>query len=154
MRIEPIDARDPELPPLLSSYFDELHHVFGTPIAEPATDPAHYTPPQGMFLVVRADAGEAVGCGAVRMLDAETAEVKRMWLHLSTRGRGAGRALLTALEDAARALGATKAVLDTHASLESALALYRNAGWREVPSYNANPDATHWFAKPLTEEAG
>jgi hypothetical protein len=43
-------------------------------------------------------------------------------------------------------------VLDTHASLASALALYRSSGWDEVPPYNDNPDATHWFAKSLTEE--
>ena len=149
MRVERIDASDPELQPLLTAYFHELEHVFGTPIAEPETDPAHYTPPQGVFLVVRDDVGAAVGCGAVRMLDADTAEVKRMWLHARCRGRGAGRQLLTALENEAKALGACRGVLDTHASLASAIALYRSAGWNDVPSYNDNPDATHWFAKPL-----
>jgi GNAT superfamily N-acetyltransferase len=155
MRIERIDARDPELRPLLSAYFADLQHVFGTDVAEPEppTDPADYTPPHGVFLVVRdAETGDAVGCGAVRMLDAGTAEVKRMWLDARCRGRGAGRALLTALEDEARAMGATRGVLDTHASLASALALYRSSGWDEVPPYNDNPDATHWFAKSLTEE--
>ena len=72
-----------------------------------------------------------------------------MWLHPSTRGQGAGRMLLTALEETARELGATSACLDTNAQLESALALYRRTGWQEVPAYNDNRYATHWFSKPL-----
>jgi GNAT superfamily N-acetyltransferase len=66
------------------------------------------------------------------------------------RGRGAGRALLHALESAAVELGATTGVLDTNATLTSALALYRVNGWQEVPPYNDNPEATHWFRKQLT----
>ena len=59
-------------------------------------------------------------CGAVRLLDPATAEIKRMWLHQSIRGRGAGAALLAALEAAAVELGANRGVLDTHATLTSA----------------------------------
>jgi hypothetical protein len=57
--------------------------------------------------------------------------------------------LLGALEGAARELGATEGVLDTNATLDAALALYRLHGWHEVAAYNDNPYATHWFAKEL-----
>jgi ribosomal protein S18 acetylase RimI-like enzyme len=72
-----------------------------------------------------------------------------MWVSPSIRGRGAGWALLEALESAAVDLGATTAVLDTNRTLTSALALYRAAGWQEVAPYNDNAEATHWFRKAL-----
>ena len=153
MRIEPADAASDESRSLLAQYFAYLASTFPDgfdPDAGSTTsDPAEMSPPRGAFLVVREDDGAAVGCGGVKMLDADQAEIKRMWLHASTRGRGLGALLLEALEDAARGLGASKGVLDTNATLDAALALYRLHGWREVPAYNDNPYATHWFAKEL-----
>jgi GNAT superfamily N-acetyltransferase len=148
--IEAADARSEEVEGLLASYFAEIQAAFGYDDAHAApTVPEDFTPPNGAFLVVRATDGTATGCGAIRLLDPATAEVKRMWLHPSMRGRGAGWALLVALEAEAQRLGATRGVLDTNATLTSALALYRAAGWVEVPAYNDNEEATHWFAKDL-----
>jgi GNAT superfamily N-acetyltransferase len=148
--IEPIDARSSEVEGLLASYFGEIQAAFGHDANRAAPAALEdFMPPNGVFLVVRDASGVAVGCGGVRLIDATTAEVKRMWLHPSMRGRGAGWALLRAVEAAARGLGATRGVLDTNDSLTSALALYRAAGWVEVPAYNDNEQATHWFAKPL-----
>ena len=153
MRIEPADASSDESQQLLAQYFDELVRRFPDgfdPEAGSTTaDPAELTPPQGLFLVVREDDGTAVGCGGLKLLDADTAEIKRMWLHASTRGRGLGALLLDALENAARELGATHGVLDTNGTLETAIAMYRRHGWQDVPAYNDNPYATHWFAKTL-----
>jgi GNAT superfamily N-acetyltransferase len=152
-RIEPVDPASDEARSLVQSYVDEVATTFTSgfdPDASVSADPAELTPPRGAFLVVRDDQGTAVGCGGVKLLDAETAEIKRMWLHPSTRGRGAGRALLAALERAARDLGATQGRLDTNGVLETAIALYRSTGWQDVPAYNDNAYATHWFAKDLT----
>jgi len=158
VRIEPTDASSEEAQALLAAYFAELAGTFPDgfdPGAGSASaDPDEVRPPRGGFLVVRDDEGAAIGCGAVKLLDANRAqvrraEIKRMWLHSSTRGRGLGALLLDALEGAARELGATEGVLDTNATLEAALALYRLHGWREVAAYNDNPYATHWFAKEL-----
>jgi GNAT superfamily N-acetyltransferase len=148
--IEPADPHSAEVERLLTSYFAEIHAAFGydDDFAPPAP-PEDFAPPRGQFLVVRDHDGAATGCGAVRLLDPTTAEIKRMWLHPSMRGRGAGWALLTALESAAVELGASRGVLDTNATLTTALALYRAAGWVEVAPYNENGDATHWFAKEL-----
>jgi GNAT superfamily N-acetyltransferase len=57
--------------------------------------------------------------------------LKRMWGARSARGLGLGRRLLAALETEARAL-------------------YRSAGYAEVPAFNADPYAHHWFEKRLT----
>jgi GNAT superfamily N-acetyltransferase len=148
--IEPADAYSAEVQGLLASYLSEIQATFGYDDTHggPAA-PDDFTPPNGQFLVVRTADGTATGCGAVRLLDPMTAEVKRMWLHPSMRGRGAGWKLLQALESEAVALGARRGVLDTNATLTSALALYRAAGWVEVPKYNDNDEATHWFAKDL-----
>jgi GNAT superfamily N-acetyltransferase len=152
MKVEPGEAGSDEAQALVAAYVDEVATTFPggfDPAASVSADPDELTPPHGMFLVVRADDGTAVGCGAVKLLDPNTAEIKRMWLHPSTRGSGAGRLLLSALEDAARQLGAAEARLDTNQILAAALALYRKTGWREVPPYNDNTYATHWFAKEL-----
>ena len=152
VQIEPADPRSAEAEALFETYIDEITDVFGYDSTRGVPSSVDdFIPPRGRLLVVRDEAGTAVGCGAVRLLPelANAAEIKRMWLHTSARGQGLGRALLSALEAAARELGADRAVLDTNASLTSALALYRNAGWAEVPAYNDNREATHWFAKPL-----
>jgi GNAT superfamily N-acetyltransferase len=151
LRIEPADARSAEVDTLLASYLAEIRATFGydDDRAGPSS-PEDFTPPTGRFLVVRDSGGAATGCGGVRLIDPATAEVKRMWIHPSIRGRGAGRRLLAALERAAVDLGAGRAVLDTNETLSSALALYRSAGWLEVDPYNDNTEATHWFSKDLT----
>ena len=141
---------------LLGEYFTsrELGFTGGTyQVFTP--DPALFTPPAGVFLVAEED-GVAVGCGGVRRIadaDADDGavrlEVKHLWVRPSTRGKGYGRAVLAALEDAAVALGATRLVLDTNASLEAAAGLYRAAGYRGVPAYNDNPNATNWYAKDV-----
>jgi GNAT superfamily N-acetyltransferase len=148
--IEPADPQSTEAQALLASYFDEVRAAFGySPDNAAPAEPDEFVPPGGRFLVVRDENGTPQGCGGVRLLDPDTAEVKRMWLHPSMRGRGAGWALLAALEAEAVALGAHRGVLDTNATLTSALSLYRAAGWSEVPAYNENSQATHWFAKDL-----
>jgi ribosomal protein S18 acetylase RimI-like enzyme len=72
-----------------------------------------------------------------------------MWVAPSARGIGLGRRLLEALENEARALGATTLRLDTNKALKEAIALYRSAGYRQVAPFNAEPYATHWFEKRL-----
>jgi GNAT superfamily N-acetyltransferase len=148
--IEPADVRSAEARELVSAYLSEIAKAFGhdPDLAPPVVD-EEFDPPAGIFLVVRDGRGAAVGCGSLRLLDPATAEMKRMWLSPTMRGRGAGWALLEALESAAVELGANRGVLDTNATLTSALALYRAAGWREVEQYNDNDQATHWFAKDL-----
>jgi GNAT superfamily N-acetyltransferase len=96
--------------------------------------------------------GAPVGCGAVRRLEGGDAELKRMYVDPSRRGRGIGRALLAALEAEARALGARRLVLETGIRQTAALALYRNAGFVEIPAfgeYVASPGTSVCLAKPL-----
>jgi len=97
-------------------------------------DPEEVAEGRGAFLVVFLDS-EPVGCGAVRRIDTETAELKRMFIAIGARGRGLGKALLVELENEARRLGACRLVLETGPRQDAALAMYQSAGFREIPSY-------------------
>ena len=91
----------------------------------------HLEDGRGTFLVAR-DAGRAVGCGAIRLLDATTAEVKRMYVEPDQRGKGVGRTVLGRLEAAAQQLGARRLVLETGSYSTDALGLYRGAGFTQI----------------------
>jgi ribosomal protein S18 acetylase RimI-like enzyme len=72
-----------------------------------------------------------------------------MWVSPTVRGLGLGRRLLAELESTAAAAGAPALRLETNAALGAAIALYRSAGFREVPAFNDEPYAHHWFEKRL-----
>jgi putative acetyltransferase len=94
-----------------------------------------------VFLVARDDDGVPVGCGALRRLDEQSVEIKRMYVRPEARGRGLGAALLRALEDEAARLGAVRLRLETGARQPEAVALNEGAGYRRVPCYG--PYAGH-----------
>jgi ribosomal protein S18 acetylase RimI-like enzyme len=149
-RYVPTPADDPVAQRLLDDYFTsrELGFVGGTYRRAPV-DASAFEPPNGTFLVVYDEGDRPVGCGGVRMLEPGRGEIKHLWLDPSTRGKGWGRTLLAELEARAVGLGARVVVLDTNATLEAAQGLYRSSGYAEVAPYNDNPNATHWFQKPL-----
>lgn len=105
-------------------------------------------PPKGELLVAR-HSGEPAGSAGVRLLEAETAELKRVFIHESMRGKGGGPVLVRAAEDTARALGATRMILDTRHDLTEARALYARLGYEETAPHNNDTYAEHWFTKPL-----
>ncbi|WP_333740373.1 GNAT family N-acetyltransferase [Streptomyces sp. IBSBF 2806] len=106
------------------------------------------TPPHGQLLVGRYD-GEPGGCAGVRLLSAGTAELKRVFVREELRGKGGAALLVRAAEEAARALGATRMILDTRGDLVEARALYARLGYAETDAHNDVPYADHWFRKDL-----
>ena len=147
----PVDAHGPVARACLDSYFEELAARFPEGF-ERETDRAdeltEYSPPAGVFLVAQI-VGEPVGCAALRPLSPGIGEIKRMWVSPRARGRGVARKLLAALEEAARERHLSAVRLDTHSSLAEAQRLYRTSGYREIPRFNDNPYAHHWFEKAL-----
>lgn len=89
---------------------------------------------RGAFLVAYID-GRPVGCGAVRRNEPGVAEIKRMYILPEARGRGIGRLVLDELEAVARQLGVHRLVLETGPRQPEALALYRRAGFVEIPLF-------------------
>jgi GNAT superfamily N-acetyltransferase len=72
-----------------------------------------------------------------------------MYVVPAARGRGHARALLRALEDAARGLGYATVRLDTGPRQAHAQAMYEAAGYRAIGNFNANPVASYWGEKEL-----
>jgi GNAT superfamily N-acetyltransferase len=108
--------------------------------------------PRGAFLVATAGP-QALGCGGVRRLSETVGEVKRLFVRRPARGSGVGRTLLAGIEAVAGELGVVELRLDTMGREAAALALFRSTGWEEIPDYNGNERARHWFAKRLIGDA-
>jgi GNAT superfamily N-acetyltransferase len=107
------------------------------------------TPPGGLLLVARYGGAPAGTAGVRLTADPAVAELKRVFVLPELRGRGGAPLLVAAAEDAARALGATRLVLDTRGDLREARALYARLGYAETAPHNDEPYAEHWFAKDL-----
>ncbi|HLR13273.1 MAG TPA: GNAT family N-acetyltransferase, partial [Burkholderiaceae bacterium] len=132
----------------LRSYFQELSALFDggfDPEQSVSANPDELVPPAGWFMLAWVG-DKAVGCGGIKLsADLLTAEIKRMWVAPSMRGHGIARQLLHELEARAMESGVRHIRLDTHASLQPARALYARSGYTEIPAYNQNPYAHHWF---------
>ena len=138
------------------SLFAELDQRFGDGfdpgVTRPA-DAADLSEPRGLFLVARLR-DDPIGCVGLKLHGREPAEVKRMWVDRGTRGLGVGRRLLLALEKEAAARRMRLLRLETNRSLHEARALYRRNGYREVPAFNDEPYADHWFEKRTGPSGG
>ena len=101
-------------------------------------------------LFVAREAGVVLGCGAYRLQDDGSAEVKSMFVVPEARGRGIGRAILAAIEDAVRGR-ITALRLETGIKQDAAIRLYESAGFhRRGPfgSYRDDPLSV-FMEKPL-----
>jgi GNAT superfamily N-acetyltransferase len=117
--------------------------------AEPGFKPSAWD--VAVFLVARGDAGEPVGCGALRALGDGAAEIKRMYVRPPARGAGVARALLAALEEEARSRGFGVIRLETGTRQPEAMALYASAGYTEIEGFGdyAGHPASRCFEREL-----
>ena len=106
---------------------------------EPGTPPS--AADVSLVLVARDDDGTALGCGALRLLGNGVAEVKRMYVAPSARGRGVAKAVLAGLEEASRERGWTTLRLETGSRQPEAIGLYSRAGYRPIAAFGAYVDA-------------
>ena len=148
-------ARDPEDIPLVRTLFEEyaaeikIDLCFQRFAEELAGLPGKYLPPGGGLWLASLD-GEAVGCVALRGLDTEVCEIKRLFVRQAFRGRGIARLLATHALAAATTAGYRRACLDTLSSMTGAIALYQSLGFVEVEPYYHNPlPGARFFGKPL-----
>lgn len=112
------------------------------------TTPEEMAAPDGAFLVGYED-GRPIAIGGLRRLDETVCEIKRMYVVPGARSRGAGRALLAALENAARELGYACARLDSGPEQRHSRVLFADAGYVEIAPYNANHIADYFAEKRL-----
>jgi putative acetyltransferase len=97
-----------------------------------------YTEPPGTFLVLLDD-GRVVGTGAIRRLDDQTCELKRMWFLPEYRGKGHATKMCELLFEFARSAGYQRIRLDTSPLLLAANKLYQRLGFQPIERYNDGP---------------
>lgn len=125
---------------LIDAYFDPAAFE-----EELESLPGKYAPPSGRLLLATVDR-EPAGCVALRGIDRETCEMKRMFVSPEHQGRGVGRALGEAVIDAARTAGYRLMRLDTSHRQAEAMALYRRLGFSETaPYYELPTDLRTWL---------
>jgi GNAT superfamily N-acetyltransferase len=101
--------------------------------------PGRYSPPRGIILLAAGPDDEMAGCAAVRPIDAEVCEMKRLFVRPPFRRWGLGRRLAEATLAFARNARYHTMRLDTLRRLGPALELYRDLGFREAAPYYENP---------------
>lgn len=129
--------------------------------------PGSYSPPRGaMYLAIAESAGsaddrrlvagaggtepDAVGCIAMRPIEADACEMKRLFVMPGSRGAGIARALATTLITQARTIGYRQMKLDTSGDMLPAQRLYESLGFRPADRYNDDPmEDTLYYALDL-----
>ncbi|WLQ34852.1 helix-turn-helix domain-containing GNAT family N-acetyltransferase [Streptomyces castrisilvae] len=151
-----LDVLDPDHPDAvhcLRGFTDELGALFGfDPANSLLPDPGELRTPRGLFLVARLH-GEPVGAAGLKLPADAPAEVKRLWVSPRARGLGLAKRILTTLEQQAVSHGRDLVRLDTNKALAAAIHLYRTNGYTEIPAFNDEPYAHHWFEKRLPATA-
>jgi ribosomal protein S18 acetylase RimI-like enzyme len=153
IEVQRVRADDPAARSLVAAMEAWVAEHFGptTPDRTSTVAAEEMAPPGGVFVVLYED-GEPVAGGGLRRLGPDVAEIKRMFVRPAARERGHGRRVLDALEAVAVELGYRRLRLDTAQSMTTAIALYRGAGYRDIPDYNGNSYASFWGEKVLVGE--
>lgn len=121
--------------------FREYAEAIGTDLeyqgfsAELAALPEPYVPPRGALYLAHVD-DTLAGCVALRPLDGQTGEMKRLYVRSAYRSLGLGQRLVEAVIAAARQAGFRELRLDTLPTMASAQSLYRRLGFAEILPYN------------------
>ena len=150
VEVRRVRGDDPEARALVAAMEAWVTENFGptTPDRTSTVTSDEMAPPDGAFVILYED-GEPVAGGGLRRLEDDVAEIKRMFVEPAARGRGHGRRVLSELEAVAVELGYRRLRLDTAQSMTTAIALYRGAGYRDIPDYNGNSYASYWGEKAL-----
>jgi ribosomal protein S18 acetylase RimI-like enzyme len=100
--------------------------------------PGGYAPPEGRLLLAWVQ-DQVAGCVALRKIDREICEMKRLYVRPSFRRLGIGRVLALAIIQAAKKIGYSRMRLDTVPSMKDAQFLYESLGFQKIPPYCHNP---------------
>ncbi|NWF88521.1 MAG: GNAT family N-acetyltransferase [Ignavibacteriaceae bacterium] len=105
---------------------------------ELANLPGDYSPPDGR-LILALDENKPIGCVALRKLEKDICEMKRLYVKPEMRGIGLGKQLVQKIIDEALKIGYVKMRLDTVPKMKEAIDLYHKIGFKEVEPYRENP---------------
>ena len=132
VRVRTVPWHDTDAAALRAAQRAEITGRYGDPDCEAGTPP---TADDVTLVVVAYDGDRAVGCGALRALDATSGELKRMFVVPDRRGTGVATAVLEALEGSARDLGWSSLRLETGDVLHEAIRFYTRSGYRRIPNF-------------------
>lgn len=141
LKFQLVDRPDHAFIPVIRELFEEywaelaVDTCFQGFSEELKTLPGKYSPPRGVLFAVF-DGEFPVACGALRELDRDTCELKRIYVRPVHRGFGLGRRITIELLDQARQMGYRVARLDTLRILSAARSLYESLGFYEIEPYN------------------
>ena len=136
IKVAPIDPGSRDVSPLIAELDAALAEITGDSGAS-SFDADDVRGARAVFLIARAQDGTPVGCGALRPLEGEVGEIKRMY---ARPGSGAGAALLAALEVHAARLGYTEVRLSTRRINARAVDFYRRHGYLDAPAWGKYVD--------------
>lgn len=148
-----LTVEDPYASParqLVEAMWVDVEKRYSDEIGPCALDPAEVAGDGCVFLIARLE-GEPVGCGALRRVEPEVAEVKRVYVTPGARGRRIAGRILAELERQAREMGFTTLRLETGTPQPEAIRLYEREGYHRIPSFGkyADDPRTVCFEKKL-----
>lgn len=156
MRLRSVGLDHPDARRLIAELQQEYVVRYGSEDVTPV-EPAEFAPPRGTFVLGYLD-GVPVACGGWRAQNASDpefrdgdAEIKRMYVVASARGRGLSRLVLAELERRARLAGRLRLVLETGVRQPEAIGLYLASGYAETARFGVYRDtsSSRCFAKTL-----
>jgi ribosomal protein S18 acetylase RimI-like enzyme len=145
----PLDSPDAKV--LLEALSETLETITGSS-GKASFDPAEMQGERACFVIARNASGAPVGCGAIRPLQEDIAELKRMYAVPGY--RGIGSAVLAHLERTAGQLGYRHIWLETRKVNTRAVAFYTRNGYTLIPNYGryAGRDDAVCFGKLLSHK--
>ncbi|WP_329545915.1 bifunctional helix-turn-helix transcriptional regulator/GNAT family N-acetyltransferase [Streptomyces sp. NBC_01356] len=147
--VETVDGASRDARDCLAAYAADIDERFPEGFDAGALVQPHEVSGERGAFVVAYEEGRPVGCGALRGLEPGVGEIRHVWVRPTARRLGLARRILDDLERQAVARGFELVRLDTHAVLTEAQAMYRACGYTEIPRYDDNVYAAHWFEKRL-----
>ncbi|WP_202866419.1 GNAT family N-acetyltransferase [Cohnella sp. AR92] len=130
--VQPEDPNSNDARALMELLSDNLQSITGDS-GKNSFDVTDVTVPRSLFVVARNQQGEPIGCGAIRPIDTNIAELKRMYA--KSKSNGVGTAILSYLEEQSLNFGYSQIWLETRLVNQKAVSFYENKGYMRIDNY-------------------
>ncbi len=147
------DVRSADSTQLIRELSAELAALYQVGDGSAGFKPEDVEAPRAAFVIARHN-GYPVGCGALRPLDEQAGEVKRMYTRSDYRRQGVAQAVLAELERLAVGFGYSTIKLQTGPKQLNAAALYERVGYYRIPRFSGNWEMVLAYQKDLHHTAG